>query len=202
MNNFASPSRTWFTSDHHFGHKNIIAYCDRPFKSVDEMNKVMVERWNDVVDDCDDIFYLGDFSLDFHSVERFLPQLKGTIHWVPGNHDAMHPMHAGHEKYIEWLEHHGVLWCGPEHEMFLDGMDLLLCHFPFGSEDHTERARFLDWRPTDDGRTLLCGHIHDLWKVNGSMINVGVDQWDFYPVSQAQIQALVENSNSKFSRIF
>lgn len=202
MKNSVSSKQSWFTSDHHFGHKNILSYCDRPFHSVDAMNKVMVDRWNEVVGADDDVYYLGDFSLDFRAVEEFLPRLKGNIHWIPGNHDLMHPMHTGHEKYIRWLERHGVVWCGPEHEMFIDGVDLLLCHFPYGLEDHTEQARYLEWRPVDEGRMLLCGHIHDSWKTSGRMINVGVDQWDFYPASQAQILGLVENSNSKFSRIF
>ena len=39
----------FFTSDSHFHHANIIKYCNRPFSSVEEMNQVMIERWNEVV---------------------------------------------------------------------------------------------------------------------------------------------------------
>ena len=39
----------WFTSDHHFGHENIIKYCDRPFNSVGHMNAAMIEAWNGAV---------------------------------------------------------------------------------------------------------------------------------------------------------
>ncbi len=194
--------QTCFKSDQHFGHKNILGYCERPFQSVGEMNQSLVERWNSVVDEGDDVYYLGDFSLDFKFVETFLPRLKGTIHWVPGNHDSMHPMHKGYEKHIDWLTKRGVIWCGTEHEIFLDGVELLLCHFPYGMEDHTEEVRYLDWRPFDEGKMLLCGHVHDLWRTSDRMINVGVDQWDYYPVSGAQVLALVENSNSKYSRAF
>ena len=31
--------RTWFTSDHHFGHHKIIGYCNRPFNSVGHMER-------------------------------------------------------------------------------------------------------------------------------------------------------------------
>ncbi|MFX9969596.1 hypothetical protein ABTP69_19195, partial [Acinetobacter baumannii] len=59
-----------------------------------------------------------------------------------------------------------------------------------------------EWRPVDRGLPLLCGHVHDVWNTRDKMINVGVDQWDYYPVSAAQILDLVENSNSKLSRTF
>ena len=199
MTQASSPANVWFSSDHHFGHKNILSYCSRPFSSVENMNNELIERWNSVVLPGDEVYYLGDFSLDFKYVETYLPKLNGTIYWIPGNHDESHPMHKGHEKYQDWLSNRGVIFCGPQHELFLDGIDLLLCHFPYGTEDHTERPRFLEWRPDDVGLVLLCGHVHDNWKTSENMINVGVDQWDYYPVSQAQIFDLVENSNSKFS---
>ena len=53
----------FFTSDHHFYHTNIIKYCQRPFQSVEEMNEVMVERWNAVVGKNDTVYYLGDLEL-------------------------------------------------------------------------------------------------------------------------------------------
>ncbi len=205
MNQTLEQKNTWFSSDHHFGHKNILNYCDRPFSSVADMNENMIERWNSVVKSEDDVYYLGDFSLDQKYVEAFLPQLNGTIYWIPGNHDASHPMHESHKahaKEVDWLTAHGVVLCQPEHELFLDGTDFLLCHFPYGMEDHTEVVRYPEWRPVDRGLPLLCGHIHDVWKTRAKMINVGVDQWDYYPVSAAQVLDLVENSNSELSRTF
>ncbi len=37
---------TWFTSDFHLGHRNIIRYCDRPFHSTDEMDEAIIENLN------------------------------------------------------------------------------------------------------------------------------------------------------------
>ena len=57
------PEHTFFTSDTHFGHANIINLCNRPFKDVNHMNDMLVENWNSVVSDDDTVFHLGDFAL-------------------------------------------------------------------------------------------------------------------------------------------
>ena len=51
----------WWTSDYHFSHFNIISYCDRPFKTAEEMNKIIIRRHNERVKPDDTVFFLGDF---------------------------------------------------------------------------------------------------------------------------------------------
>lgn len=53
----------WFTSDTHFGHANIIKYCNRPYKDTEEMNADLIKRWNSTVGKDDLVWHLGDFSL-------------------------------------------------------------------------------------------------------------------------------------------
>ena len=79
---------TFFTADTHFGHKNIIKYCNRPFASLDEMNETLIENWNKVVSLEDTVYILGDFAYcSKTSVEDFLKRLNGEKHLISGNHE-------------------------------------------------------------------------------------------------------------------
>lgn len=79
----------WFTSDLHFNNENVIKYNNRPFNSVEEMNKKLIENWNSVVNNEDLIYVLGDFIMGSPStVESILSQLNGEIILILGNHDT------------------------------------------------------------------------------------------------------------------
>lgn len=53
-------SKIFFTSDHHFGHANIIKFSNRPFSNVEEMNEELIKRWNEKVSSEDEVSYIGD----------------------------------------------------------------------------------------------------------------------------------------------
>lgn len=75
-------------SDTHFNHKNIIEYCNRPFKDVEEMNAAMIENWNRVVGPDDYVIHCGDFSLGrIDDTKEIVSQLNGHKILVRGNHD-------------------------------------------------------------------------------------------------------------------
>ena len=77
---------TFFTSDTHFDDEHAIPYFYRPFKSVDEMNAVMVETWNSLVTDDDTVYHLGDFTLDaIDHFRKWASQLHGSIKILPGS---------------------------------------------------------------------------------------------------------------------
>lgn len=76
----------YFIADTHFSEENIILYENRPFDNVDEMDKKLLYHWNDIVNEDDVIYVLGDFGADGQEA-FFLKQLKGKKFLVKGNHD-------------------------------------------------------------------------------------------------------------------
>lgn len=86
-----TPDRLWFTSDTHFGHGNILKYCPftRPCGSVEEMDEMLIDRWNHRIGKMDTVFHLGDFSFYKNPAKNcgIIERLNGKIHLILGNHD-------------------------------------------------------------------------------------------------------------------
>lgn len=81
--------KVFIISDTHFGHENIIRYCNRPFSSVEEMDRVMIENWNRVVGKDDLVLHLGDFCFYRRKtkVSELVGKLNGRKLLIMGNHD-------------------------------------------------------------------------------------------------------------------
>ena len=160
----------FFTADLHFGHYNIIKYCNRPFKNLEHMNSELISRWNERVKLGDVVFVNGDFCLT-RSSEAPDTRLKGTdwekklngkIIFTAGNHDKNNTT----KTCIQ-----GLVIC-------LGGKRMFMVHNP----------KYVN----TDFKINLVGHIHQNWKikrvgVKSVAINVGVDVWDFYPVTINEI---------------
>lgn len=183
----------FFTSDLHLDHYNVINYCKRPFSSVEEMNEQLVFNWNSRVKPDDTIYCVGDFSLSRKAL-RFVPRLNGVKILVAGNHDWVFP---GHKKYINdtgkyldagfnRIEHRSL-------EIEVNDSVWNVCHFPYRQNPVPEGydARYWEFRLDDDGRWLLHGHIHGIWKKRGRMIDVGVDSHNYFPVSIDEIEDIM-----------
>ena len=81
-------SGVFFTSDTHFNHEAILRFCDRPFTSIQEHDKVLIDNWNSVVGPEDTVFHLGDFCFGgFPKWKEIREQLNGHIILIVGNHD-------------------------------------------------------------------------------------------------------------------
>lgn len=195
----------YFTSDEHYWHQNVIKYCDRPYDDVQKMNEDLILKHNMIVKPEDTVYRLGDFSLAFRSVELYGMRLMGNKKLIPGNHDMCHSYHKrsrkeeNREKWIKKYEEYGFEVLPEQYVLDIPGVGTFnLCHHPYAGPYELEGGsdKYANWRLKDDGRILLCGHVHEKWRTrrspNGTlMINVGVDVWDFKPVSLDEIVALI-----------
>jgi calcineurin-like phosphoesterase family protein len=184
----------FFTSDMHYGHANIIHYSGRPHANIMDMGQDLMERWNSVVAPHDEVYVVGDVAMGkLEQSLEWIDLLQGTIYLVPGNHDTCWAgrgakARAGRRIY----EAHGMTVLGGQVKMTLADHAVEVCHFPFGYVDPTEpRDKFADWRPQARGQWLLHGHVHERWRQRGREINVGVDAWGGFPVSEVQLAALI-----------
>lgn len=176
----------WFTSDTHFGHKNIIEYNKRPYASVDEMDAALIANWNARVKYDDTIYHLGDFA--FTKAWRFveiLSALNGFKHWVCGNHD--------HEALRLQAGQFSAVYVDRYVEIKIGDAAIVLCHFPL-----------LSWNQSHRGAWNLHGHLHGdshndpliLASKHPRRVDVGVDCWNYAPVSFGEIVASRAGANA------
>jgi len=90
----------YFTSDTHFGHDNVIGFCNRPFASTEEMNEVMIRNWNERVTGADTVYILGDMFFRCNDAEDILKRLKGKKRLIVGNHDGSWMTKFDYERYF------------------------------------------------------------------------------------------------------
>lgn len=188
----------WFSSDHHFGHANVIRYCNRPFSSVEEMNTQLVAMWNTQVKPGDEVFYLGDFSLNPKWSREIVPKLNGTLFLIHGNHDATFP-HKHNRKQLKMMQRYlEDGWKGVYDTMPLvlkDDTHVLMSHMPYRPKDGDKinyDLRYLEHRPVDRGSILLHGHLHKHYLKNGRMIDVGIDG-SFKLLSEDDVIAIIND---------
>lgn len=168
--------KTFYTSDTHFGHKNILKYCSRPFADIDEMEREMVRRWNEVVGVDDAVYHLGDFGFSSKSkLAAIVKSLNGHKVIVKGNHD----------RGLESLKEMGFDAACHSMERDDGGIRWLLIHNPYNV--------------TADN--VLCGHVHEKWARIENMINVGVDVHDFRPKTIEQLLATPQSRPRTFDDI-
>ena len=168
--------QTFFTSDTHFDDEFAIQYFNRPFQSVDEMNAVMVERWNTVVTDEDIVYHLGDFTpKDLRHLTKWSNQLHGNIKILPGNMDRHWLKDFAASDKVEVLpplvalEFSGTGTAG-------QSQLIVLCHYSMQV-----------WERSNHGSWHLFGHTHGKLEGIGLSFDVGVDCTDYVPLSLDQV---------------
>lgn len=189
----------WFTSDLHLSHVRAPELCGRPYGStpdeIQRMNQDIIAAHNEVVGPNDHVIYLGDVCMG--KIAESLPlvdQLNGWKTLVLGNHDRISPLYHNqtpenvarfkdlYTRYFDAIITDGVIQVGDQ--------QVQLHHMPYlNSYDDVNHAGWLKPQnyPVDDGKWLIHGHVHGLWRQKGRMINVGIDAWGNQPVSEATL---------------
>ncbi|MBO0739449.1 MAG: metallophosphoesterase, partial [Alphaproteobacteria bacterium] len=128
-----------------------------------------VEHWNAVVGTSDEVWHLGDFAIRQPPavVAELLARLSGRKHLLIGNNDP-----PATTELPDWES------VQPYAEITVEGVSLVLCHYPFRS-----------WRGMAKGWVNLHGHCHGRLKPQPRQFDVGVDVWEFRPVALSRILA-------------
>lgn len=181
-----SAEHTFFTSDTHFNHENIIKFCERPFSNINEHNDFLIEKWNSIVSDTDTVFHLGDFAFGGFPVwEEIRPRLNGSIYLIQGNHD-FHNSSQNNQRLLKMFK--DIQW---QMHISIDEQPIILTHFPLLCYSGT-----FSKRPTWN----LHGHVHSRKGGIGkddkrceeccwpSQYDVGVDCNNYTPISFKELQ--------------
>ena len=161
----------FFTSDLHISHANIIKFCNRPFDSVEEMNRFIIDSWNKSIKPEDEVYFLGDFSFTIskRGARYFLHKLNGKKYFIKGNHDRT--------QYLNNFKNSGLIeWWKYDHSFSYDyngkTYNFSLSHYPH--------------YPSNSDIICVFGHIHGRRiETDGREIgiDVGVDNIGYEPIS-------------------
>jgi len=159
---------TLFMADPHLGHANIIKYAKRPFFSVAEMDEEIIANINNRAKPGDVLYILGDFAFADH--DPYLERIKIEAHLVLGNHD--HSNRVGAAKRWASISHYK--------EVKVEGEQVPVVCFHYGMRV---------WNRSHHGAIHLYGHSHGGLPGDSQSCDVGVDCWNFHPVSLPEIKA-------------
>lgn len=132
--------KDWFASDHHFFHRKIAGFCNRPFSNLEDMHERFIADHNAVVQPEDRVWFVGDFSFgEPHETTNVLRRMKGQKFLIKGNHD--------HQRRISTVAGYADVF--PYKELKFDDDHVILSHFPM-----------LVWNRAHHGSYHLHGHSH------------------------------------------
>jgi calcineurin-like phosphoesterase family protein len=178
-------SKIFFTSDLHFGHKNILSYDNRPFLTTEANDEAIIKNWNDKVGIEDTVWILGDVS--WHNVTKtneILTSLNGNKNLIIGNHDGKLLRNSEFRSLFNEIANYKEIPYG--------STNIVLCHYPIPCFN---RHYYGDYH--------LYGHVHisfeynmmkhikqemvDLYDKPCNMYNAFIGLYDWAPVTLEEI---------------
>lgn len=152
----------YFISDLHFGHKNCLAFDNRPFTDIEKHDEYIIRMWNETVGIDDDVYILGDISWYGSSKTIVIfEQLNGRLHLIKGNHDTAVLRNPDFRKlFVEICDYK---------ELYLDeSTSVVLCHYPIPCF----KNHYYGWYH-------LYGHVHTSFEYN-MMKNIKLQMTELY----------------------
>jgi len=162
----------WFTADFHLSHKNIIKYCNRPFKDVEQMDSVILTNLENSLESGDTLYYLGDLTFKEEIAKEFFKRFNDLkIYYIIGNHDNIKVLNVAqkHCKKVANLI-----------DIEIEGISITLCHYAMRIWN---KSHFNAWQ--------LYGHSHGTLNSLGKQYDVGVDNNGFKPVSLDSLNTIL-----------
>lgn len=193
-----SNQNIWFTSDTHYGHKNICRGTSRwenaenetrDFNELDEMNQAITWNINKLVQPDDILFHLGDWSFGgVDNITKFRERIAcQNIHLIYGNHDTSirnsPVLQALFSSVQDYLELDVRMYTGDAQKTLVFQQDFVLMHYPISS-----------WNRLKKGSVHLHGHVHlpPRKRVGtGKMLDVGMDGNYLMPVSLLEVMKVM-----------
>lgn len=163
----------FFTADWHIGHDKILELAKRPFNNIQEHDDYIRDKINEKCTTSDILYVLGDLSLraNYENLKKFITSLNPQVRVIKGNHDKT--------RDIKKLKQNNII----QHYSELEGTTirseqgrenyLFMCHYPLRS-----------WNKSFHGSFHAYGHCHGTRLDYGNSTDVGVDCWEFEPVSE------------------
>jgi len=165
----------FFTADEHYGHENIIKYCNRPFVSIEEMDATIIQNHNNVVTKNDTVIHVGDFTMrkKYDQAQQYIKQLNGNHVFIEGSHDY-------------WLNGRAKqIW-----QKRINKCYVVACHYAMRV---WPRSHYNTW--------LVYGHSHGNLPPEGKSWDVGVDNNNFTPVSFEQLKEIMDSRPDNFNLV-
>lgn len=197
----------YFTADLHFGHNNILKLCNRPFKSIDEMDETLINNWNNKVKNNDTVYILGDLIWERCDPLKYLDKLHGKKVLIMGNHDKKWILNlykklnlnkdVDFKKLIELGYFQNI---SSYYEDSFYNHTITFCHYPM-----------IEWKSSRKLGSkklgfLIHGHIHNNYKDeykflfrSFNTLNAGVDINNYSPVNFDEL--IKNNEIYKLSKI-
>lgn len=185
--------QTWFVADEHYGHNNIIKFCNRPYENTDAMQYDLIFRHNDLVGLNDHVYHIGDMfwrTLPLYRATAIVDKLHGIHYYIRGNHEEMFEKEDNGYMFrnrFVWIKERARIKPagGPKAGIVLD-------HFA---------GRV--WDQSDKGSWQLYGHTHGELPEDDSLLSmdVGVDARRAYrPISLTEVRQYMEIKMDKMRR--